>query len=44
MLVANKIMIKNGCGIITISIDIQSEIYKLLIKYYETDDKRKMLS
>lgn len=38
MLVANKIMIQNGCGIISIPIDCQSEFYKLLIEYYETND------
>lgn len=39
MLVANKIMIENGCGIISISIEYQSEFYKLLIKYYETNNQ-----
>ncbi len=39
MLVANKIMIENGCGIISIPIDKQSDFYRLLIKYYETNDK-----
>lgn len=39
MLVANKIMIQNGCGIISIPIEKQSEFYKLLIEYYESNDK-----
>ena len=39
MLIANKIMIENGCGIISIPIDKQPEFYKLLIKYYETNNK-----
>ena len=39
MLIANKIMIENGCGIISIPIDKQPEFYKLLIKYYETSNK-----
>lgn len=41
MLVANKIMIENGCGIISIPIEEQEDFYKLLIEYYETgnDDK-----
>ena len=39
MLIANKIMIENGCGIISIPIDRQPEFYKLLIKYYETNNK-----
>lgn len=38
MLFANKIMIDNGCGIITIANDIQSEFYEKLIKFYETGD------
>ena len=39
MLIANKIMIENGCGIISIPINKQPEFYKLLIKYYETNNK-----
>lgn len=38
MLFANKIMIDNGCGIITISQDNQPLFYEKLIKYYETGD------
>lgn len=38
MLFANKIMIDNGCGIITISQENQGEFYEKLIKYYETGD------
>ncbi len=38
MLFANKIMIDNGCGIITISQDIQTLFYEKLIKFYETGD------
>ncbi len=38
MLIANKIMIENGCGIISIPINKQPEFYKLLIKYYETNN------
>ena len=36
MLFANKIMIDNGCGIITISQNIQSVFFERLIKFYET--------
>lgn len=43
MLVANKIMIENGCGIISIPIKHQSEFYKLLIDYYETNNKEKLI-
>jgi hypothetical protein len=37
MLAANHIMIQNGCGIISIPVEIQDEYFKpLLIKFYET--------
>ena len=36
MLFANKIMVDNGCGIITISQNIQSVFFEKLIKFYET--------
>lgn len=39
MLYANKIMIDNGCGIITISKENQTKFYEKLIKYYETGEK-----
>lgn len=38
MLFANKIMIDNGCGIITIALDDQEAFYEKLIKYYENGD------
>lgn len=38
MLFANKIMIDNGCGIISISQELQSLFYEKLIKYYETSE------
>lgn len=38
MLFANKIMIDNGCGIITISNENQQEFFTKLIKFYETDN------
>lgn len=37
MLAANKIMIENGCGIISISLDKIADFNKLLSDYY-TDD------
>ena len=36
MLFANKIMIDNGCGIITIAQDLQPTFYEKLIKFYES--------
>ena len=36
MLFANKIMIDNGCGIITIAQENQPTFYEKLIKYYES--------
>ena len=38
MLFANKIMIDNGCGIITISLENQPTFYEKIIKYYENGD------
>ena len=38
MLFANKIMIDNGCGIITIAQDDQPTFYEKLITYYESGD------
>ena len=38
MLFANKIMIDNGCGIITIAQENQKTFYEKLIKFYETND------
>lgn len=38
MLFANKYMIDNGCGIITIANDIQRTFYEKLIKFYESGD------
>ena len=38
MLFANKIMIDNGCGIITIAQDNQPTFFEKLIKFYETGD------
>ena len=38
MLFANKIMIDNGCGVITISMKDQALFFEKLIKYYENSD------
>lgn len=38
MLFANKIMIDNGCGIITVAQDDQKTFYEKLIAYYESGD------
>ena len=40
MLFANKIMIDNGCGIITIAQENQPIFYEKLIKFYETGDNK----
>ena len=42
MLFANKIMIDNGCGIITISQDLQPTFYEKLIKFYESGDNTEL--
>lgn len=38
MLVANKILIQNGCGILSISQENMQEFFEKLIKFYETND------
>ncbi len=38
MLFANKIMINNGCGILSISQENQPTFFEKLIKFYETGD------
>lgn len=46
LLFANKIMIDNGCGIITIAQENQALFYEKLIKFYETgvnEDLKKWL-
>ena len=40
MLFANKIMIDNGCGIITTSVENQPIFFEKLIKFYETGDNK----
>lgn len=40
MLFANKIMIDNGCGIITIAQENQQAFYEKLIKFYESGDNK----
>lgn len=42
MLFANKIMIDNGCGIITISQENQQAFYEKLIIFYETGDNKEL--
>ncbi len=42
MLVANKIMIENGCGIITIKEEYINEFNKLLTDFYNTNDMTKI--
>ena len=38
MLFANKIMIDNGCGIISIANELQKDFFEKNIKYYETNN------
>lgn len=42
MLFANKIMIDNGCGIITIAQENQEKFYEKLIKYYESGNMQEL--
>ena len=38
MLAGNQIMISNGCGIISVPIEIQPTFTKMLVEYYESGD------
>ena len=42
MLFANKIMIDNGCGIITIAQENQEKFYEKLIRYYESGNMQEL--
>ena len=43
MIVANKLLISNGCGIISVKEDDINEFNKLLTEYYNTDNKDKII-
>lgn len=43
MIVANKILIQNGCGIITIKEEYINEFNSLLTEYYKTNNKEKII-
>lgn len=38
MLAGNQVMIANGCGILSIPIELQPEFTKMLVEYYESGD------
>ena len=38
MLAGNHIMISNGCGIISVPIELQPTFTKLLIEFYESNE------
>jgi len=42
MMMANKEMIKNGCGIISVPNEKIKPFYDLLIEFYETNDIKKI--
>ena len=44
MIVANKLLISNGCGIISVKEDDINEFNKLLTEYYNTGNKDKIIS
>lgn len=44
MLLANKELIANGKGIVTIPIEEKAEFGKILLYYYETNDMRDLFS
>lgn len=39
MLAGNQIMIANGCGIISVPIEYQSDFTEMLVRFYETNDQ-----
>lgn len=41
-ILANKIMIENGCGIISIPVDLHKDFFIKLIEYYETNNSEKI--
>ncbi len=40
MLAGNQVMIANGCGILSIPIEIQPEFTKMLVEYYESGEMK----
>lgn len=44
MLIANKIMIDNGCGIISVRQKDIKRFYELLVPYYESGDEKELLA
>ena len=43
MLLANKIMIENGCGLISIPVKERLNFLTLLMEYYETNNSEKII-
>lgn len=41
-ILANKIMIENGCGIISIPVDLHKDFFIKLIEYYETNNSEQL--
>lgn len=41
-LVANHEMISNGCGIISVPVNLKTEFSSLLVDYYESDDSKRI--
>ena len=44
MVVANKLLIQNGCGIITIKEEYINEFNQLLTEYYNMGNKDKLIT
>lgn len=38
MVIGNHIMISNGCGILSVPIELQPTFTKMLIEFYESND------
>lgn len=37
-IIANKILIENGCGIISVPVELDGKFKNMLVNYYETND------
>lgn len=43
MLIANKILIENGCGLVAIPIKVRMDFLVLLVEFYETNNDEKII-
>ncbi len=41
-IIANKILIENGCGIISVPVELDGKFKSMLVKYYETNNMQEL--